>query len=159
MVPKVLCATFNHYWGNVTKTTRLVSRPISAEFTGERKGVYAKLLVVAERIEIIRSECDCCGDVRTQITKEDQTPHTLAIAIDKRINQIHLVDPMSLICPTCSTVLRPADIGAARSCWRCVPIKYPVRIPPPNPGMSEDFYSKKGEIEHDRDYVSLWTKP
>lgn len=158
MVPKILCSTFNHYWGKTTTVKRLVSRPISAEFTGEVKKHHAKLLVIAERVEIITKTCSGCGSVEQRIVKEDQIPHTLSLAIDRRNVSIHTVDPLSLICPTCSTILRPADIGHAPSCFRCTPIKIPTRIPLPNPAGSEDFDLLYKKQEKDRDYLTAWTK-
>lgn len=158
MVPKILCSTFNHYWGKISTVKRMVSRPISAEFTGEVKGIHAKLLVVAERVEITTKTCSGCGSVERRIVKEDQIPHTLALAIDRRIVAIHMVDPMSLICPTCATVLRPLDIGHAPSCYRCNPITFPTRVPPPNPAGSEDFDLLYNKQEKERDYFNAWTK-
>lgn len=159
MVPKVLCSTFNHYWGKTTTVKRLVSRPISAEFTGEVKGRHAKLLVIAERVEIITKTCTGCGSVEKRIVKEDQIPHTLSLAIDRRNVAIHTVDPLSLICPTCSTILRPANIGHAPSCYHCTPIKLPTRIPPPNPAGSEDFDLLYNKQKKERENVNMRTKP
>lgn len=137
MVPKVLCATFNHRWGKVTETRKVVSRPLTAEFTGNAKGAYVELLVVAERVEIVTSSCNGCGNVSTRAIREEQVPHSFSLSIDRRINQIHAVEPMSLICHTCTTILRPAVIGGARVCWKCTPPEFPTMVPPPGDYVNE----------------------
>lgn len=147
MVPKVLCATFNHYWGKVTETRKVVSRPLTAEFTGNAKGAYVELLVVAERVEIVTTSCDGCDSVASRVIKEEQTPHSFSLSIDRRINQIHVVDPMSLICPVCSTILRPAVIGGGRVCWKCSPPSFPTMVPPPGGYVNEWTPSHQNKLD------------
>lgn len=122
MVPKVLCATFNHRWGNVTTVSKTVTRPISAVFSGERRGREEKLDVVCEQIEIVTSTCDGCGSVKRTVLKSNAAPVVVYRSIDTMMLRPGDRDnPLGLVCSECAVVLRTVAPGHDRTCWKCNP--------------------------------------
>lgn len=118
MVPKVLCATFNHRWGNVTKVSKMVTRPVLAVFSGEMRGREEKLDVVCEQIEIVTSTCDGCGEVKRTVLRNNPTPVVVNHFIDTMMLQCtDRENPLSLVCSECAALLK---MEGGR-CWECNP--------------------------------------
>ena len=122
MVPKILCKTFNHFWGTVGEMKVINYVPKEAVWGDGKRGHLRELRVVCEVTTHHIKTCSGCGDVAAKATRSI-VPHVRSLAVDSRnLTKADLSNPLSLLCPNCASLLRP--LNGAKRCPKCSPISF-----------------------------------